>query len=370
MKGKCKKLKKAAQAAAALLLAGAMLSSCSLLPEEETFADAPTIREYEGASYNTAVCSRGEVILSERLSLNYVPLQSSSLGFSVVGSAFGEIYVQLGDEVKKGDVLAELEMGDLKTRIESVQSQIDSLELSLKQNEEKKDLALRRCEEQYSGRDAEDIQKAKEDVAKRYDQTAQSLNDSLYILNLRKEDYEDNMNQRRIIAPYDGAITYVYQPAPGEVTTKGQVVIRMADASMSLFRGRTASWDRIDYDMDYVITVNSTEYKARAFTEKELNIPETPHKEGEKGYVYFVLNETAYELSDNASGRLDLVLDEKEEVLNVPNSAITTINDHAAVYYVMESGVRNYREVEIGLVGNTTTEILSGIEEGEAVILK
>ncbi len=345
-------------------------SACSLLPEEETFAHAPTVREYEGANYKTALCKVGDVVRSERLSLSYVPLQSKELSFSLTGLSYGDFFVQAGDDVKKGDILAELDMGDLKSKIDSLEDQKESLELSLQQNEEKRDLALKRSAVRTQGLSEEDIASARQAVMDQYDAAAESLNDRLYILNLRIEDYQKNMDERRLTAPFDGTVTYTYTAKVGETSQKGQVMIRMSDARMLLFRGETSLWDEIDYDAVYTITVNSQDYEAKAVTEAELNIPETAHTEGKRGYVYFTLTESSLSFSDNTAGWLELVLDHRENVLNVPNAAVTEINGVSVVYYLMDSGVRSFREVDIGLVGNIVTEIKSGVEEGEEVIVK
>jgi hypothetical protein len=36
--------------------------------------------------------------------------------------------------------------------------------------------------------------------------------------------------------------------------------------------------------------------------------------------------------------------------------------------YVLHDGVRSIRDIEIGLEGNTTTQVTSGLAEGEEVI--
>ena len=353
--------------AAAAMLA---LSSCSLLPEEETFAHAPTVKEYEGAVYKTAFSTVDDVILSERVSAYYVPLQAESLGFAKAGELYGEFNVTVGDNVKKGDVLALLDMGEMESEMEGYTKQNAALETSIRQNEEKRALALKQAQERTAGMDQEAVNEALDAVNRQYDASAQSLNDSLYLLNARIDALQEKIDERRIVAPFDGTITYVYSPEVSELTSLSQTVIKIADSSMSLFRGNTEYWDKVVYDEDYIITVSGTEFRARAATEKELNIPETAHEPGKKGNIYFVLQDQTYDLADNASGRVEILIDKREQVVCVPNKAISEINGETVVYYPLESGVKYYKNVEIGLVGNSLTEILSGIGDGEEVILK
>ena len=68
------------------------------------------------------------------------------------------------------------------------------------------------------------------------------------------------------------------------------------------------------------------------------------------------------------SGTIQFVMSKKEQVLCIP---VTTLNEADGKYYVYvvdETGMRQVKWVEVGLIGNTTVEILNGLEEGEKVI--
>lgn len=64
---------------------------------------------------------------------------------------------------------------------------------------------------------------------------------------------------------------------------------------------------------------------------------------------------------------VEVVLAEAERVLFVPSSAIATNGDERTVT-VYEDGEEETRSVEIGVEGDTTTEITSGVEAGEQVV--
>ena len=80
--------------------------------------------------------------------------------------------------------------------------------------------------------------------------------------------------------------------------------------------------------------------------------------------------------SDNAVfeagnyGNLTIVLDKKEQVLTVSTAAIHNAGDKWYVYIVNDSGVREVKWVEIGLRSNDIAEVVSGLEEGEKVVLR
>ena len=371
MKKKTRKRRIRGGTAAAGLAALMLLSSCSLLPEEETFANTPTVKEYESVVYKTARAEVDDVVLSEKLTVYYVPLRTESLSFSVEGKSYGNFYVSEGEEVKEGDLLASADLGTLESTLESYLARAENLELSIRQNEEKRSIALRRSDEMTRGSAVSDVQKARDQVNKQYDQIAQSYQDSLYILNMRIEETRAKIDEGTIRAPFDGTVAYVYTPVSvTETTQKNRTVIKLTDSSRLLFRGNTVNWNRLDYDAEYTITVSDVSYKARAATEEALGIPETAHTEGKNGYIYFELEEPAYDLSESTSGKVEILLGKRTNVVCVPNSAISTINGETVVYYPLESGSKYFRKVETGLVGNTATEILSGVSDGEEVIVK
>ena len=56
--------------------------------------------------------------------------------------------------------------------------------------------------------------------------------------------------------------------------------------------------------------------------------------------------------------------------MRVPLRAIHTLGDQNYVYVANEAGVREARWVTVGLTGNDGIEIVSGLSEGDTVILK
>jgi len=86
------------------------LSSCALLPEEETFKTAPIIKTYEVESYELAYVTRTDLIKSVKITCTYMPVQSEKLSFAVGGEYVDEIFVQPGEHVVKGQLLGQLNL--------------------------------------------------------------------------------------------------------------------------------------------------------------------------------------------------------------------------------------------------------------------
>ncbi len=68
------------------------------------------------------------------------------------------------------------------------------------------------------------------------------------------------------------------------------------------------------------------------------------------------------------TANVDLIVDQRSNVLTVPNRAIKTVNKQKVVTVLYE-GQQNQVPVQTGLSNDTTTEIVSGLKAGDVVVL-
>ena len=129
-----------------LMLLGCTLlfSACSLFPEEEERKKTPVIRAAEPLPFEWTSVTRGDLQLYQRVSAKYVPVQKAVLRFAVEGAPIDEMFVTLGDTVKAGQVLGQLELGETEEKIADCERQIERTELQIAQSEENRELALKR----------------------------------------------------------------------------------------------------------------------------------------------------------------------------------------------------------------------------------
>ena len=76
---------------AAVLIVGA--GGCGIIPEEESYPAAPYFVNEEPADYKTAVCLRGDVILTTVLDLRTMPKQKVNLSVDVSDEHFDSFFV-------------------------------------------------------------------------------------------------------------------------------------------------------------------------------------------------------------------------------------------------------------------------------------
>jgi len=352
-----------------VLMTCLLLTSCSLLPEEETFSTKPVVHEYEPEAYTFTTVIRNDMQLSRRINCNYVPLQSVDLKFPVGGIQYDEVFVQVGDTVSAGQLLAQLKLDGAEDYVESCKRTLEKLQLRLVALEENYTLNRERQLQLLRWALKEDREEALSAIDQQYIWDREQLLDEIHIQELYLAEYESQLADRQLYAPFDGAITYIRDYREGDTAVAGDRFITIADASLSLFRLSTEYWNLFQPGDEYIIKVAMNEYEAIVASEEELGLPVTEKNIGDKCYVYLKLKYPAFDLEGGDLGSLNLVLESRENVLTLNKNAVSSINGEPIVYYTDENGVRTYKFVEIGLETSNMVEIISGVVENERVIV-
>jgi HlyD family secretion protein len=87
-------------------------------------------------------------------------------------------------------------------------------------------------------------------------------------------------------------------------------------------------------------------------------------------YVTVVLNETDPRLKDGQTAQARVVTNQVEDVLTVPNSAVRKRGDQSSVTVIDADGVEQQVRFQAGLVGDDRTQVISGLKEGQQVVLR
>ncbi len=115
-----------------------------------------------------------------------------------------------------------------------------------------------------------------------------------------------------------------------------------------------------------VITVDA--YPDKKFNGKLLQIspfvnPMTKTAEGE-----IVVPNQGHLLKPGMFARVELIIEEHKDVLVVPNKAVIE-QEGREIVFVIDGNIAKLKEVETGFKDESKTEIISGLEQGESVII-
>ncbi len=87
-------------------------------------------------------------------------------------------------------------------------------------------------------------------------------------------------------------------------------------------------------------------------------------------YVTVVLNETDPRLKGGQTAQARVITNEVEDVLTVPNSAVRKRGDQNTVTIIDANGAQQQVRFQAGLTGDDRTQVISGLREGQQVILR
>lgn len=368
-------------------LAGIFLlscTSCAIMPVEEELPAAPVVRAYEVEEYEQTPVLRGDLQLSKKVNCTYRPAKSADLSFVLGGEYISAVYVETGQLVKKGQLLAELEQGNIDEQIEAQEYALAQSRVKLRHAREdraldleKQELLCRDLEERLEAAVPEtdtaalksqlEAQRAEKNrLASQYDNQIETLNDGIYIQDKKLSQLRLEKSRRQIYASIDGTVTFVRQVEEGQRSVKDERFITVSDMETSVFvvKGEDCQYFKAGGHVDVVY--KKTAYPAQVVDAASLGL--TEQEDGE-ARCYLQLLHPNPELESGNAGAVNVILDERKDVLYTLAEAVKTANGQKIVYYLDENGIKAMKNVETGLKAGEWIEIVSGLEEGDSIVL-
>jgi len=353
-----------------------LFSSCGLLPAEEELPASPVLADYEAKAYQTAAAARGDLRKTETVSCTYKPARTASLSFAIGGEQLKTLYVREGDMVEAGQLLAELDQGDLASNIAVAENALRLGKLEVSQLDEQWALEERRLQyklERLSQtphllvsqikEQAAELQKDFSEQKQEYENKRRELTDGMAIQEQTLAELSAKAEKRQLRAPFSGVVTYARPLEDGEAVQGGQTLVRLSDAAVSVFV--------VEDEKDFSYFTEGEQLEVVCSEESypvEVASPSAVGAEEEKAAVYLRLLTEAKPDADS-SGTVTFVLDERKDALLLPSKAVFSVEGRRIVYYIDENGLRAEKDVETGLDNGVSVEIVSGLSEGEEVLL-
>lgn len=346
-------------------IVGGVLLSCALAfsgckgKEEEQ----PTIMTKGNAkeAYELTEAERGTIQKTKIIVANYQQVKSENLSFKADGRRLSGVYVSLGDEVKAGDLLAELFCDEEKARLETYGYELTTGKKELQHLEDQKLFKLDGLADRKNSMSAAEYTAQKDKIEEEYRLKIEDLEDIIYIKQLQYDNLYQFVEGCRIYASMDGTVTYLGDTGGSFVSWGGNKLITVSDSKECAFQCTdTDYFSYFEVGKNYVFTTSGgAEY------ETKLTEIDSAH-----GVMRFELVRSQYGMTLGTRVLYSLVLEEKENVLSIPKAAVHTMGDRNFVYYFDENGDRRTKDVTIGMEADSRVEIVSGLAEGDEVILR
>lgn len=300
-----------------------------------------------------------------------VALRSGDVATRIDGR-IGHFRIEVGDRVKKGNVLAILDSDRLRReherRLASVaesQATLESEKASLAINEQE----LRRLESLrqsavFPKARYEDKQKEVLRARTLVNRGEAVLENTIAMLQLAELDLAD----ARVLAPYDGVVTLRHTEV-GAYVKKGDAVISMVDDKNLEIEADVPSQRLAGVTPGVVVQIDLDKQKSYFAAVRAIVPEENPLTRTRRVRLIPKFDSKAGNLAANQSAILQLPIGESRQVVTVHKDAIIKRGGGSLVYVVAD-GAAQIRPVALGdAVGNRFL-VLSGLKPGELVVIR
>lgn len=352
----------------------------------------------------TVNVTRGDIVLTVEVNGNLEMPRKAGLSFGI-GGTVEEVMVEEGDKVVKGQVLARLDARSLELNVAIARAQYESAQINLMKTiypyytqtwgvdlpgvwlalEEAQD-NLKQAQELLNEGKTQEAQVLLNSVRENLDKaerrslsTPWQLPWSVKLLELQVDIAEANFDAAKlnlekalIVAPFDGVVTDVNITPGKEITsmTLANPAISLVDTSEILMRGFIDEMDIASIKLGQEANIVLDALPGKEVKGKVTFI--SPVGTAQAGVVVYhttiTLENPDDGLRDGMSATAEVVVQRRDNVLVIPNKAIRGSLKNPIVL-VTKNGQVDEREITLGLSDGVNTEVVSGLEEGEEVLL-
>ena len=340
-------------------------------------------------SFSKKVDATGEIFATELI----------DVGAQVSGQ-IKKLYVKLGDQVKKGDMIASIDSSTQQNSIDNKEAQLAIYKAQL----ESAKVALNIAKTQF---DRENALFAKNATSKQEFESAKNtysansakikeLEAQIKQTNIELSTAKINLGYTKITAPRDGTVVSV-QVEEGQTVNANQTtptIVNIADLSHVKMKMQIAEGDitkiKVGTPVEYSILSEPT--KKFQTTVSSIDPGLTTLSDGSYGSsssskssyssssssssaVYYYAQSIVESIVDNKDGILrigmttqnELLIANVEDAIIVPSIGIKK-DENGTFVYVLKDGKPVKTAVKTGIKDNLDTQIISGINEGDEII--
>jgi len=322
---------------------------------------------------------RGDIVELLRLTGRVSAVNEKDLQFTKSGNVL-KVNVEVGDKVRKGQLLAELDQSDLVKQLEQAQLELDQANLALQQyqNQHQTDVALAELDLQEAqlkleAATSELDRKLAEIAVKRaqikLDQIKKATNEELQKqvaqARLNYERIKDQIDAGRIYAPFNGVVEIV-NIKPGDPVQPFQSVMTIMDPGEKEIRvDNTTSAELSQLSPHQKVQIRFLRYSDKVVSGEIRMLP--TGDQGSGGAIRISYNPDGLDVDIGDIANITVILQQRRNVLWLPPQAIRTFQGRQFV--VVQEGDRQRRvDVELGIQSQDKVEITSGLKEGQKVV--
>ena len=323
----------------------------------------------EESQYTFAAVTRDDIQVVKKIECVYQQADDRELCFEVSGKKIEAVYVEEGDKVLKGQVVAELSLGDVDERLAEAQYQLERNQLLLEQTKEDASLAIKNMENltDVSALTKEEKQNYEDSISalkQNYEYQMEDYQDAIAVWKQKLSDLQMEKGQQYLLADMDGTVAYVKENLEGTYSVADECVVTIMDVTQCTFCS-----EQVEF-ADYFVEDQPVEIQISGQSDPCVVIPyKMDSWDGMMQFVFADQSENQ-SMSVGTLGNISLVVEEQKQVLTLPANAVHEADNKSYVYVIGENEIWETKWVTIGLKGKEKVEIKEGLSEGDMVILK
>ncbi len=300
-----------------------------------------------------------------------------------------KLHVTLGQQVKKGDLIAEIDstsqlnnLNTNKAKLDTYQAQLVSADIALRSADKKYKREQALWQEDATSREAlEDAQDAFAAAKASVAELKSSIRQTQIAINTAEAD----LGYTRITAPMDGTVVAI-PVEEGQTVNANQTtptIVQVSDLSNMLIKMQIAEGDvnKVKAGMKLTFTTLSQPDNVREATLESIDPGLTTMSQGsyttstdttDSAIYYYARSLVPNEdnvLHIGMTTENTITINQAEKVLAVPKLAVKQRGGKQYVRVLGENNQPQEKEITTGLSDNMNTEVKSGLGEGENVII-
>lgn len=350
----------------------------------------------EKPSYLSAMATRKDISESVLATGTLEALKQVSVGAQVSGQ-IKSLHVALGDQVKKGEVIAEIDSMTQQNALKQADAQLKDVTAqraakvaTLKQAQlafDRQKLLLKQdasSKEAYESAEAT-LAATKADIA--------ALDAQIQEATISTDTAKVNLGYTTITAPMDGTVVYV-AVKEGQTVNAAQTtptIIKLAELNTMTVEAEISEADVVkvtpgmpvsftilgDPDRPYTATLRQIQPAPDSISEDDDSgsSSSSASSSSSSSAIYynglFDVPNTDGKLRISMTAEVTIKLAEAKGALTIPLSAVGDVaNGKASVQVLGADDAVTTREIETGLDDGALIEVKSGLQEGERVVLR
>ncbi len=322
----------------AALLAAISLTGCYFFPAEEELLEPPTV-PIEEVAYSTYT-AKVKSIANQTVASGYITSKAeNNCSFIESGGTLKKIHVTAGQFVEEGELLAELDTGNLEYLYEQQKLITEKARLTYLS----------------TGSSSDKLD---------YEMEQNTL-----------EEYERQMNVSHLYAGMSGQVCFIQDIKPGDKITAYKTIVKIVDPTQLFVKYTSSALRAFPLEQEVTITIDGMDYVGyvsktpSAVIEGLYEGNETLYSDKESIFCEFKGDIPGY-LTIGKLADIMAVYDIHENAVVIPKNLIKENDDRTYVTILDENDTKREVDVTIGITNATEAEILTGLSEGDRVVVR